>query len=683
MKPHLLIVFACIYAILSSGCVTFKPKAEYVSEPDYNTRVKVKDPYFKGRLNALGITTSIGFAAAGGYLGYKSDFIRYSSKSEGRVVTNKYANAGVGALLGFGIANLGNYALWKQGAVRRDASDEAIAKWAKRYNSDWIPVKNASKYPSIVVIDRQQETQFMVQNIQDVRDFRYTFPNSDYAKSVVIRCIPRVSRNELLELLVLYPTTPKALEIKQTYIQRSSNFTELWEAMDRFPNHGLDMESKAADFVRDGADAVAFAKRYPKSTYATSILERVRRSLSYSQCEQMLSLYAHAKNYEDLQAQLVRQSPNLIVLKSNLERYPKALLQTERENVGWALVANNLENAKEYARMFPYSRYVKKSGTETYVGETSGGKRQGKGFLFEEGSKDWFYGNWQQNKREGYGEEYSRNGNYYYKGYFRNDDYSGQGEQYMNGDVYNGNFSGGLKNGAGTFRYKTTDGDWSTYKGPFKDGHEHGHGHVDRPNGEWFEGEFAHGRANGVGTYRTSDGFRITGNYKEGVRVGRHNVQKWALFGLVDIYKGEVVFDNEGNAISSTEHYNINNASTGSNSDEDDEREKEEAEKENQEKNEKKAKRFESDVKECISDLDEALDKVSGQDGDTFSNLFRTAPCPCLYFEDSSFWGTSFYLISDNKSEWYYNRGGLFSSTQGPFQSKYAALRQVCEEDNK
>ena len=106
----------------------------------------------------------------------------------------------------------------------------------------------------------------------------------------------------------------------------------------------------------------------------------------------------------------------------------------------------------------------------------------------------------------------------------------------------------------------------------------------------------------------------------------------------------------------------------------DKDKEKEQKEDE-QEESKERSEKEEKDTKECISDLNESLKKVTAQDAGIFND------CPCVYYEDPSFLGYRIDIRANKDDEWYYKNTALlnFKGWQGPFVSKGDALRGVCE----
>ena len=129
-------------------------------------------------------------------------------------------------------------------------------------------------------------------------------------------------------------------------------------------------------------------------------------------------------------------------------------------------------------------------GTE-YTGEFYNGKKNGKGtIIFPDGSK--------------------------FKGNFKND-YLDNGEfNWINGIKYEGNFVDSKLNGKG--KISNTNGN-SFYDGEFVDNKFHGNGKYVFNNGDVYEGEYKYGKKNGTGKYSNKN-FVYYGNWIEGKQHG-------------------------------------------------------------------------------------------------------------------------------------------------------------------
>jgi hypothetical protein len=127
-----------------------------------------------------------------------------------------------------------------------------------------------------------------------------------------------------------------------------------------------------------------------------------------------------------------------------------------------------------------------------------------------------------------------------YQGEWDQGSWSGFGTHIKpNGDVYQGNFLGDLKHGAGTYRYhddkrvfegrhvmgervdgKMAYGDGSLYKGQWYNSKRHGRGAYRFCDGSKYKGEFAEDKIHGVGQLIWPDGSKFSGEWSLGKRHG-------------------------------------------------------------------------------------------------------------------------------------------------------------------
>ena len=104
-----------------------------------------------------------------------------------------------------------------------------------------------------------------------------------------------------------------------------------------------------------------------------------------------------------------------------------------------------------------------------------------------------------------------------YEGFVSNGVPDGHGVAYYdNGDVYDGEWKGGKKEGQGTYTWPNE----VRYEGNWVDDSMSGLGVFHYPNGNRFEGEFRNGRQNGKGVLIYSNGIRYAGSWKDGNRYG-------------------------------------------------------------------------------------------------------------------------------------------------------------------
>ena len=99
-----------------------------------------------------------------------------------------------------------------------------------------------------------------------------------------------------------------------------------------------------------------------------------------------------------------------------------------------------------------------------------------------------------------------------YSGYIKQMKPHGEGIfTWTNGDMYNGHWIEGKKNGFGMFKDK-----YGLYVGNWKDGKQHGQGTYTTPAGRKYVGEWKEGKYDGQGTETLSNGWKYVGDWRAG-----------------------------------------------------------------------------------------------------------------------------------------------------------------------
>ena len=129
-----------------------------------------------------------------------------------------------------------------------------------------------------------------------------------------------------------------------------------------------------------------------------------------------------------------------------------------------------------------------------YEGEFKKDKPHGKGSFYNALTKEKYSGEWFQGLKHGYGiwvrDRFS------YGGFWLNNEPHGYGIlRYDNGDLYEGKFAFGLKQGTG--QEQLIDG--TKYIGHFRGGLYDGYGQLTKPEGESYVGQFKKGKMDGRG----------------------------------------------------------------------------------------------------------------------------------------------------------------------------------------
>ena len=121
-----------------------------------------------------------------------------------------------------------------------------------------------------------------------------------------------------------------------------------------------------------------------------------------------------------------------------------------------------------------------------------------------------------------------------YEGDLVNDEFHGKGTQtFATGDVYTGDFDHGIKTGQGSYKFANGN----RFEGSFVNNEFHGEGTQTFRSGESYQGEFVRGVKQGKGTYRFANGDRFEGNFVDNLFNGNGVM----VFANGDRYEGEIL----------------------------------------------------------------------------------------------------------------------------------------------
>ena len=274
-----------ILMLLLQSCVSLRPNSLSVSSPDYNQRRKVEDAHFQKKVNAIGISFVVGTSVAAAGAGYFYNGGVQMQTPDAGIQPIRPLNAAIGGVAGLGVGLLANKIMGTNKRVECKSADLWLKKVDKHY---MVLPKSLSTSYNFTVINKKADGAFVVKNMEDLKDFHNVFPDNERADDMVKQAIGVVGRSDLLEIYKLYPNTAHAMDIKKKYVLTSSTMSELFSAIDRYPETNINVEKMALNLIKDGYDAEKFHKRYPNSPYSKQAIVYGLRNCSNSQ---ILSLY--------------------------------------------------------------------------------------------------------------------------------------------------------------------------------------------------------------------------------------------------------------------------------------------------------------------------------------------------------------------------------------------------------
>jgi hypothetical protein len=264
----LLVILSLIAAVAMQSCYTKKPLGK-ATPPDYNQRVNVTEAQLKKKGNAINVVFKVSLTGAGGTLGYV-----YPLKVDGKPMPG--ATAAIGAAGGLALSYVCD-AIMGKGKVK-PVTDPML--WIKKSKKDFklndYRLLSGSGQ-AFTIMHPSVEMNYTVKNIQDVRDFNRMFPNSSYTDKMFLKAVDYLPRNDLPELIALYPNNKYSDDAKTAYIKKSSSFGDALAAAKRYPVHNAD--ELCASLVATTDNAISFFNQYSFSNYKkTALMNAFKRN---------------------------------------------------------------------------------------------------------------------------------------------------------------------------------------------------------------------------------------------------------------------------------------------------------------------------------------------------------------------------------------------------------------------
>lgn len=254
------VVALCVSTIMLQSCYTRKPVAGNISHPDYNKRIAVSGAKMKKKGNGLNIAFNIGLVGAGAYGGYQTNLIQKQT-AEGKEPVHA-ANIAVGALAGASVAYLIDAIAGKNKKESISNPDE----WIRKANKEYLLLERKSTYSdAFTIIHSSAERNYIVNNTQDVRDFKAVFPNSNYTDQMFQQAIKVLKRDEIPLLLDLYPDNRYVADARTKYIKESLFYDDAFIAAKKYPVTNAD--EYIYPLIRNVNNAISFVRAYPDTRY--------------------------------------------------------------------------------------------------------------------------------------------------------------------------------------------------------------------------------------------------------------------------------------------------------------------------------------------------------------------------------------------------------------------------------
>jgi outer membrane protein assembly factor BamD (BamD/ComL family) len=340
------------------GCYTNRPTATSVSSPDYNKRVSVSGAGYRKKGNAIGVVFNVGMIGAGAYGGYNMNLVQQQTGNGREPV--RAANAAIGALAGASVA----YLIDQIAGKNKTYPVKNTKEWIRKANDDYRFLNGDND--QFDMIHSSIESRFSVKSLDDVKDFKTAFPNSNYAENVVQTGINTFNLSDLISLAGIYPQYED--KIKNQYLQlalnNSSTFAQFKSDIGQYPgafpgvNLGIDYQNEAqikdlfAQFDRHTAEL----KQAKARQFKNEILDGLP---VITTC--LDSIYEQAQ-YDKIASSITPQSLRNFIHKfpnsSQVNTVKSKLNKLDDENYASANRRNTQQDFENYVASFPGGNHL-------------------------------------------------------------------------------------------------------------------------------------------------------------------------------------------------------------------------------------------------------------------------------------------------------------------------------------
>lgn len=675
MKNIILVLISLYFVSCIKNSYTYTPRT-------YNNNqaiIQVNGVQVKKKQSLLGYSIQAASLISGAFIGYKVSPLITNYTSDGVANKSSVGGAAIGGLIGFGINNSFNFLGGKGKSFNLIKNSTDYNKWFNHLNRgrDYHPPYSLEN--TWIYVDRNKESQFQINNFEDIQLFRHTFPQSQYSKKVFNEAVNVCGRNALKELSKLYPNEDQAALFKK-HLLLSSNFDEIKESVYLFPLNKIPAEPLLARLVKNYYEITIFLDLYPESGLKGEILDTIIKSeanfnlFSRSEIKKITQLFRIKDETigNKITDRIISLAQSLNESNEDLRLYPNKKIAIEQKAIDFV---TNSQTFDEYKTKFSDSKYIHEFedgvfeiNQGIFIGknwDNSIKKPHGKG-VFK--SKDEIYiGSYNNGTKNGYGivDANLQNIGYeiHYEGQLVNGKFNGTGKFTDNTPdckiSYEGGFTNNTFNGYGNASgqlgecYSWFGKGFATYTGNWKEGKFNGNGKY--TIGEmWYEGGFEKGAMNGQGMLRMPNGIRVEGPWKDQNPNGRMHIFKFTLGGLIreDDYKEAYSIKD----LSSVESNFIDKWNSSRSS-------SKESASSNIDIN--KFKSFKEDTKLEFKDaIERSSSLLSIIPGNSYDGK-----CPCARYKlrvGSYAFGKTYDIYKDSEDKWYFFE--LFKD-DGPFQS--------------
>jgi len=281
------IIYTLLFFSLFSSCVTYKANSNRVSNLDYNQRTEVNGATLQKTLTPVGKASFVLGAAAGGAAGYfgTQNSPLFVSYENGQQKNNAVGGAIVGSLIGITTTYFINKAQgW--GKIRNPKSPQ---EWVRVANPRY-KVLRADNSSNFTLMHSSVEKNFLVKNVQDIKDFSTVFGlDGRYGSNVCNQSVSVLNTNVYWNTNFKVVSSLNFKDFKIT-LEKKVDFGDCRINPDGTPFYRTTL---GVGIIRNGEKRISIIESdiYTQTSYTTSMLP----CLLFDSKENKISVFSSSK----------------------------------------------------------------------------------------------------------------------------------------------------------------------------------------------------------------------------------------------------------------------------------------------------------------------------------------------------------------------------------------------------
>ncbi len=221
----------------------------------------------------------------------------------------------------------------------------------------------AKRFPKELRAEAERSASSLCQSIQDIKDFRAEFPNSQYASAMVENGTNYLPHSDLKTLIELYAndktTTDAVNKAKKYYIESSPSLAVFFAACDLYPAQAPDIKQFGLTKVKSLSDVRLYVQKFGRDNVTTN--EKLfENALHGEQRYEIPNLINYFSNLSDRQLLKAKEkyaslSTSIFECRAAADKYGE--VTNVADNKAYNL-ANNIVSYNVYLNKFPSGQYV-------------------------------------------------------------------------------------------------------------------------------------------------------------------------------------------------------------------------------------------------------------------------------------------------------------------------------------